>query len=144
MHDSQRETTAPAVDKSRRNCLAGPRSGRGETKGPDVTSGDRFERAGGRTRVLVTAQLFAPNGLQTVRVSDISGSGARVATEVRLPSHGDVIIKRGSLFAAARITWTEGKYAGLRFYRKLSVDELASIGNRTGHSQALADDAFAA
>ena len=109
-----------------------------------MTSEDQSKRDGGRTRVLMFAKLLAPDGVQTVRVCDISPSGARVAAKMDLSNGGDVIFKRGGLFAAARITWTEGKQTGLKFYRKLSADELASIGNRTGRPEVPLDDAFAA
>jgi hypothetical protein len=80
-------------------------------------------RDAGRTRVLLTAIVVARDGATLVRVRDISPAGARVDCDVRLPANSDVIFRRGELFVAARVAWSDQKSAGLRFYRK--IEELA-------------------
>ena len=42
----------------------------------------------------------------------------------KLPGNCDVILKRGSLFAAARLDDVSGDEASLRFYRELSEEEI--------------------
>ena len=53
---------------------------------------------------LLRGTLFTPHGAQTVWIRDISPSGALVTSEDRLPAGCDVILKRGSIFAAGRVT----------------------------------------
>ena len=77
-----------------------------------------------RTRVLMNAVLVTPAGAQKVTIRDISRSGAQVAGKDKIPKDCDVLFKRGSLFAAARVAWVSGDEAGLRFYRELSPDEI--------------------
>jgi hypothetical protein len=79
-----------------------------------------------RRRVLMRATVYTPDGAFTVWIRDISSSGAQVASESRLPSGCDVIVKRGALFAAAHIAWSKAGSAGIEFYRDLSANEIAS------------------
>jgi len=81
-------------------------------------------RSGKRTRVLMTAMLMTPTGAHKVVVRDVSRSGALVGGTERLPSNCDAMFKRGSLFAAARIDWSNDHEAGLKFYRELSPVEI--------------------
>ena len=80
-----------------------------------------------RTRVLMTATLLTPDGAQKVRIRDISQSGAQITAEESLISGCDAVFKRGSLFAAARVSCTKGKEASLRFYRELTAREVDSM-----------------
>jgi hypothetical protein len=77
-----------------------------------------------RARVLMFAVLVTPAGTRKVTIRDISRSGAQVAAKDKIPTDCDVLFKRGSLFAAARVAWVSGDEAGLRFYRDLSPDEV--------------------
>ena len=54
-----------------------------------------------------------------VRVRDFSPSGCQVVSDEALPCGVDAIFQRAGLFAAARIVWSEGKEAGLKFYREV-------------------------
>jgi hypothetical protein len=83
-------------------------------------------RKGDRKRVLMRATVFTPQGAFVVWLRDISSSGALIAGDDRLPSNCDVIFKRGPLFAAARIVWSNDTGAGLEFYRNLSDCDVAS------------------
>lgn len=77
-----------------------------------------------RTRVLMTATLMTPTGAQKVMIRDISRSGASIVVPEPIPSACDAIFKRGSLFAAARVAWSNDREAGLTFYRELTAEEV--------------------
>jgi len=84
-----------------------------------MTNPPRGERAAARDRVLLGATLVVPGGSQKVRVRDFSRSGCQVIAEQALPRDVDAIFHRGDVFAAARIVWSDGKEAGLKFYREV-------------------------
>jgi hypothetical protein len=83
-----------------------------------------------RTRVLMTGVLMTPAGAQKVILRDISRTGAHLAGASDVPSDCDAIFRRGSLFAAARVSWVRGGEIGISFYRELSSEEVeASLPN---------------
>jgi PilZ domain len=82
------------------------------------------ERAVERTRVLLTGTLMTPEGAVQVRVRDISPAGAQIWTERPVRAGCDAVYKRGCLFAAARIVWSEDRHAGLSFYREVPLSEV--------------------
>jgi len=75
----------------------------------------------------MTAILFTPEGALRVRLRDISSTGVHVFAEGQMPSVCDALLKRGSLFVAARVVWVRGKEAGLKFYRELSREKIAAV-----------------
>jgi PilZ domain len=77
-----------------------------------------------RARVLMFGVLVTPVGTQKVTIRDISRIGAQVAGKDEIPKDCDVLLKRGSLFAAARVAWVSGNEAGIHFYRELSPGEV--------------------
>jgi hypothetical protein len=77
-----------------------------------------------RTKVLMSCVLVTLEGAQSVKLHDISRSGAHISGSSPVRRDGDVLFKRGSLLAAARVVWVTGDEAGLRFYRELSADEI--------------------
>lgn len=81
-------------------------------------------RAHVRTRVLMTGKIFSVNGAHEVRIRDISLSGAHLCVPGPLPVETDVIFKRGSIFAAGRIMWSNKEQTGVKFYRELLPDQL--------------------
>ena len=83
-------------------------------------------RKGERKRVLMRGPVYTPAGAFVVWIRDISAQGASVSGEDALPTDCDVIFKRGGLFAAARIAWSNATGAGLKFYRDLSDDAVAA------------------
>lgn len=83
-------------------------------------------RESDRTRVIMRATVFAADGARQARVRDLSLSGAQLAVDGPLPINRDVIFKRGEIFAAARVVWSDERLTGLRFYRDLQPDELDS------------------
>jgi hypothetical protein len=75
-------------------------------------------------RVLIAGMLVTPAGDRRVMIRDISPTGAHVTCREKLPNNCDVLLKRGSLFAAARMSAVNGDEAELRFYRELSDEEI--------------------
>jgi hypothetical protein len=90
----------------------------------------RRSRTASRKRVLMTGTLVTADGNQRVRIHDISATGAHVSSEGPLKTKVDVLLKKSSIAAAAWVAWSEEKSAGLKFYRELAQDELASIFHR--------------
>ena len=84
------------------------------------------QRTAPRKRVLLMGTLMTPRGAIDVRVHDISRDGAQLWGMSEIPDDCDAVFKRGSLFAAARVTWSSGRNVGLRFYRELTPDEVDS------------------
>jgi hypothetical protein len=71
------------------------------------------------------ATLVSADCAQKVRVKDLNSEGAGILCVAPLTRGTDVVLKRGNLFVAARVAWTDGKSAGLEFYRPVDVAELA-------------------
>jgi len=93
-----------------------------------ATVANNIERARNqeRKRVLMRGTIFAPSGAAVVWIRDISTEGAWVAAQDRLPGNCDVIFKRGPLFVAAHITRSDETGAGVKFYRALTDEQVAS------------------
>lgn len=81
--------------------------------------------SGMRKRVLIRGILFAPDGAHDVWIRDISTEGALVTSKDRLPGNCDVILKRGSIFAAARVAAFTDTGTEVKFYRSLTDDAVA-------------------
>ena len=81
-------------------------------------------RAAKRTRVMLVATLYSPVGAHRVRIRDISQTGTRLVCDTAVPAECDTIFKRGPAFVAARVSWSTGREAGLKFYRELNSAEL--------------------
>ena len=79
-----------------------------------------------RVRVLMTGTVFTPDGARSVRVQDLSATGALVVSDASLAAGCDAIFKKGPIFAAARVAWSADYQAGLRFYRELTQSEIDS------------------
>lgn len=88
-----------------------------------LTVQTRDLRRSRRTRVLIRATLISTEGVQEVRVKDLTSDGAGVCCQVPLERGTDVILKRGDLFVAARVVWVDGANAGLSFYRSVCFDD---------------------
>lgn len=87
------------------------------------------DRTPRRSRVLMTAVLYTPDGARNVRVQDLSAKGARILCDGPVADGCDALFKRGGVFAAARVVWASAGKAGLSFYRELSGPELDSAFN---------------
>jgi hypothetical protein len=90
----------------------------------------RPPRTSTRKRVLMTGTVVTADGNQRVRIHDISATGAHVSSDGPMKAKGDVLLKKLPVSAAAWVAWAEDKSAGLKFYRELGEDELASIFHR--------------
>lgn len=77
--------------------------------------------------MLLSATLIASDGAFKVQIKDISAKGARVLSKSLVTSSGDTIFRRGRVFVAAKISWSEREEMGLRFYRQLSESELGLV-----------------
>ena len=91
-------------------------------------------RRGARKRVLMRGPLFTPDGAYVIWIRDISTIGALVSCKDRLPTDCDVIFKRGPIFAAAHIAWVNDTGAGVKFYRDLSEDVIATAALPLPHA----------
>jgi hypothetical protein len=91
-------------------------------------------RKGARKRVLMKGTLFTPDGAYTIWIRDVSNTGALVSCKDRLPIDCDVIFKRGPIFAAAHIAWSNETGAGVKFYRDLSDDIVAAAALPLPHA----------
>jgi hypothetical protein len=89
-----------------------------------VHSKVKAARSADHRRVLISGMLVTPAGDRRVMIRDISPSGAQVTCREKLPHNCDVLLKRGSLFAAARVAEVTGDEAALHFYRELSDEEI--------------------
>ncbi len=87
----------------------------------------QISRKGNRKHVLMTGTLFTPDGALRVRLRDLSSTGSDVLAENPMLSDCDALFRKGPVFVAARVIWSRDKEAGLRFYRELSVEELAAV-----------------
>jgi len=83
-------------------------------------------RKGERKRVLMRGTVFSPAGAAVVWIRDISPTGALVSGDDPLPVNCDVIFKRGPIFAAAHVAWSNDSGTGLEFYRNLAECDIAS------------------
>ena len=77
-----------------------------------------------RTKVLMSGVLLTPAGAQKVTVRDISRTGAHLVGITDVPSDCDAVFRRGSLFAAAHVSWVRGGEVGICFYRELAPEEV--------------------
>lgn len=77
-----------------------------------------------RFRVMLTAKLVTTTDEHPVTLRDLSATGA-LAEGGRLPATGkDVVLRRGSLEAFARIVWSDGERCGLEFDEEIPDREL--------------------
>jgi hypothetical protein len=91
-----------------------------------ILSIERDLRLEKRRRVLLTATVIGPDGAQPVRVRDLTTAGAGISCDRPPPAGSDVIFKRGNLFVAGRVAWTDRNGAGLQFYRQVELPDLAA------------------
>lgn len=87
-------------------------------------------RNSNRKRVLMTGTLVTADGRYSVRIHDISRTGALVSNDGAIKAETEVFLNKAPIWAAAWVAWTEDKNAGLKFYRELSQDEVDSIFHR--------------
>lgn len=81
------------------------------------------------------ATLVTTGGVQSARVRDLTSSGAGIVCDSPPEAGSDVILKRGDLFVAARVVWSDRTSAGLEFYREAPLEELAGALQTGGVEQ---------
>ena len=89
-------------------------------------------RSADHRRVLISALLVTPAGERRIMIRDISPKGAHVTSRERIPHSCDAILKRGPLFAAARVVSESDGEVALQFYRELSDEEIERALFRAG------------
>ena len=86
-----------------------------EVPRPDV-------RKSPRSSVLFTAVLSSPAGLQTVRIRNISPSGAMLGGAKFPPEGTRITLRRGDLRVMGCVTWRRKEMAGLTFDSDVDVE----------------------
>ena len=79
------------------------------------------------TRVLISCELLTPINTVRVTLRDISRTSAHVIGARTVPPDCDAILRKGTLFAAVRVTSVKDNEAQLKFYRQLSLAEIDAI-----------------
>ena len=85
--------------------------------------GGKALRKNKRSRAILQGQIICSAGTIKVRISSLSATGARVKTTVPIPPDCDLMLTRGELFVASCLVWTDGAYAGPKFYRNVSPED---------------------
>jgi len=75
-----------------------------------------------RSSVLFTGVLSSPAGLQTVRIRNISPSGAMLGGSKFPPEGTPITLRRGDLRVNGCVTWRRREMAGLTFDSDVDVD----------------------
>lgn len=89
-------------------------------------------RTADHRRVLIAGLLVTPAGDRRIMIRDISPTGAHVTSREKIPLACDAILKRGPLFAAARVLSEDDGEVALQFYRELSDEEIERALFRVG------------
>jgi hypothetical protein len=71
----------------------------------------------------MNAELVGAAGRSSVRIRDLSLTGAHVTCDVPLAVNTDILFCKKQACVPARIAWVRGKSAGVTFYRELSDSE---------------------
>ena len=87
----------------------------------------RGRRSEPRACLVLTASTEALSGRATVKLLDVSRSGARVQT-AQLPGVGrDVILRCGSVDAFGTVAWAASDRCGIHFYEPISGRDLVAL-----------------
>lgn len=85
-------------------------------------------RAHPRTSMFVLANMTAPSGCGTVKIRNMSPSGALIEGEA-LPKIGEPLrLGRAGLFVSGRIVWRNFSKAGVRFDQEVDVNHWMPSG----------------
>jgi hypothetical protein len=80
-----------------------------------------------RFRVLLNAELISTTDEQSVKVRDISQTGAMIEAQRPIAKAKDVILRRGEIEYFAEIAWVDGNQCGLVFDAALSEAEMMAF-----------------
>lgn|GEM_PF-1678831 len=89
-----------------------------------IADGQPDERRSPRFSVLLVARLVTTWGERTVKLRNISATGAMIEGDRIPPAGTDILLQRGALELFATIMWTSDKQAGLEFEAPLTEAEL--------------------
>ena len=88
----------------------------------DESSND--DRRFGRATVIFVATIEHGDNSIPVKVSNVSASGALVVGDGFPPEGARVVFRRNDLAVECRISWSQGKIAGIEFCEVLPIAEL--------------------
>lgn len=91
------------------------------------------KRSSKRARVLLAATLRTSNGELSVRLRDLSHSGALIESPQSVPSGEEVVFVRGSTIVPARVAWSSGQRIGLEFLHPIDETEVLVHVSKTAH-----------
>ena len=77
-----------------------------------------------RLRVLLSATLETPDGDQTVKLRNLSSTGARIDTDRPPPIGTLVTFRRGRTIAAGTVVWATPSSIGIEFIRPIHHSEV--------------------
>ena len=80
-----------------------------------------------RKRVILKASIISFDGIQDVRIRELSPSGVQIWCRDPLEKDGEVIFCRGNIFIAARVVWQHDGSAELEFHRPLDPAQRREI-----------------
>ena len=97
------------------------------------------QRRDNRARLFLAARLRAGRSLHTVKVRNLSITGARLELEYNLPVGSEVELERGSLAASGKIVWARAGMCGVRFDAPIVLEKWVPNAAQQRVDQAFAD-----
>jgi hypothetical protein len=94
----------------------------------ELFAGNR--RAEPRYSVLLAGQAISASGSSPVIIRDLSVRGAQLEGSSLPPPGRLLILRKGPLEAAGRVTWRNGNRAGLRFEQPIAAESLFALVDR--------------
>lgn len=95
--------------------------------------GKQGQRGNTRLMLGVPGLLILPHGTQSCLIDDISASGARVRCDAAMSKDGAGELKFGDVRHFCSIAWVRSGGAGLRFDRRLSLEDMEHFRWIAGH-----------
>src|SRR5687768_11011127 len=80
-------------------------------------------RSAARTNLFLAATLNSGGADRPVKIRDLSATGARIETSQTPEVGSAVILVRGGLSVGARIGWHAGRFCGLSFASRVSIQD---------------------
>ena len=79
-------------------------------------------RAAARTNLFMAATLISAGSSHSVKIRDLSATGARIETSLALQAGAAVTLVRGGLRVQARVGWHAARFCGLSFASPVSIE----------------------
>lgn len=83
---------------------------------------DQQARKAGRKHVFMNAVIISEGGSHSARIADLLSTSVRISCNNPPLANREVIFKRGSVFAAARVAWADQTSARLEFYTEVDAE----------------------